>query len=121
MIELSVKHRSLFSAPWTSAPHYSGVWCRLRRRREKRVPSPLGLAALFPTVCGEWLPSGVLNVTCPDREELAIGVSEREWDELRNTLACPCRVWELRESAHTSPSGLPDAKLCCRQHQVEAV
>lgn len=49
-------------------------------------PFPLGLAAVFPTVCGEWLPSGVLNVTRPDREELAICVSEKGRDELRITL-----------------------------------
>ena len=37
----------------------------------------LGLAAVIPCtiICGEWPPSGVANVTCPDREKSNLQLS----------------------------------------------
>lgn len=66
-----------------SYQHHGSLHCTilmcgtgLSRRRTRRalgdwLIAPLVLLLFFPgtAICGEWLPSGVLNVTCPDKDE----------------------------------------------------
>lgn len=68
MVELAFR---LLSKPRIFAGHPSDVWGRTEEGKgaESQLLT-LGLAAVCPgyTVCGEWSPSGVLSVTCPDTE-----------------------------------------------------
>lgn len=86
--------------------------------------SSLGLAALFPStaICGEWPPSGVLNVTCPDREEswhppLSGGVGGAQ----SNPNASFQGLGAHGKLVRVSCSGLLDAKPSHSQQQAEAL
>ena len=62
---------------WVFTLQHSDVWHRPEQEEDQEGSgrlspiAPLGLLLFFPgtTIRGEWLPSGVRNVTCPDKEE----------------------------------------------------
>ena len=80
---LEFKHRSLLPKLWIFVPHCYDVGCAgLTEEGLRRKTGPLHLWfscswSRPPTICGEWSPSGVPNVTCPDRGELAIHLSQK--------------------------------------------
>lgn len=97
----------------------------LTEEKEKDWP-PFGLTVVGQgtAICGEWSPSGVLNVTCLDRRELAISPSQKRsgvGGAPNNPNSSFQSLGVQGELGHISPDSSPGANLGRRQHWVETL